>query len=226
MKSKIREAILPRVSEIAALFLWESGAVKVNLKEPFKLVSGNYSPIYINCRIIISHPHFMNLFTAFTQTLCRYHRIAMKVVAGGETAGIPFAAFVAQSLSLPLVYVRKAPKEHGITSRVEGNIPRAAKVLLVEDLITDAGSKLSFIEAIKDAGGIVEDVLVLFDREQGGREMLQNQAINLYSITDMATAINVAKRTKLLSKPQLESVQEYLHSPREWHARRNLPFVD
>jgi len=220
------EAILPRIRVVAALFLWESGAIKVNFEEPFKLVSGNYSPIYINCRRVISYPPFMHLFTAFTRVICHYYKLTMDVIAGGETAGIPFAAFVAQSLSLPMVYVRKATKDHGIASRVEGSIPPRAKVLLVEDLITDAGSKLSFIEAIRAAGGIVDDVLVLFDREQGGREALEANGIRLYSITDMTLAIRVAQDSKLLSDSQIQSLREYFQSPKNWHAKRELTFIE
>ena len=213
------------MKEVMAVLLWEIEAIVVDINKPFKLVSGNYSPIYINCRRVISYPALMQLFTASAITLCRLNKIRMDVVAGGETAGIPFAAYVANSLSLPMVYVRKRGKGHGIANLVEGSLPKNAKVLLVEDLITDAGSKISFIEGIKGVGGIVKDVLVLFDRQQGGREALEKRGIRLLAITDLATVLPVGKEAKFLSDDHLLSVQNYLRDPFEWHRKHNLQYV-
>lgn len=226
MDAQIAENVLTRMREIAALLLWDIGAVKVNIDEPFKLVSGNYSPIYINCRLAISNKTLMQFFVASAQTICDHRRIQVDVVAGGETAGIPFAAYVAQSLSLPMVYVRKEKKGHGIGSFIEGCIPKNSKVLLVEDLITDAGSKLHFIKAIQADSGMVNDVLVLFDRHQGGAEALAKEGISLYSVTDMGNALTVAKEARLISGNDLKSVQDYLSSPCNWHVKRGLSFKE
>ena len=226
MEPQIAEKVLPRMREIAALLLWDIGAVKVNIDEPFKLVSGNYSPIYINCRLAISNKTLMQFFVASAQTIREHRRIQVDVVAGGETAGIPFAAYVAQSLSLPMIYVRKARKGHGIASLIEGHIPKNSEVLLVEDLITDAGSKLHFIEAVRAAGGVVKNVLVLFDRGQGGGKILEEQGIKLHAVTDMGTALTVAKYSGLLSEMNLKSVSEYLKDMRAWHRKHSLTFKD
>ncbi len=226
MKTKIVKGILPRISEIAALLLWDLEAIKINLDEPFRLVSGNYSPIYINCRKVISNPTFMNLFSGFSRAVCESKNLAIDVVAGGETAGIPFAAFLAQNLSLPMIYVRKGMKNHGIASLVEGNVPKNARVLLVEDLITDAESKISFINSIQAVGGDIKDVLVLFDRQQGGRETLEVKGIRLHTISDMTTSLAVALDCKLLSKSHVALIREYLKSPREWHSKHGLLFKD
>jgi orotate phosphoribosyltransferase len=210
--------------EIGALLLWDTGAVKVNLEQPFRLVSGNYSPIYVNCREVISDPTFVQVFTAFTSALCRYRKIKMDVVAGGETAGIPLAAFLAQSLSLPMVYVRKTAKEHGMGSLIEGVIRKNERVLLIEDLITDAGSKISFLDAINMSGGIVEDVLVIFDREQGGREALQKIGVRLHAITDMTTILQIARTLRFLPDDYLGSILFYLEDPSQWHRQRGIAF--
>ena len=224
INTNLGEQILNRMREIGALLLWDTGAVKVNLEQPFRLVSGNYSPIYINCREVISDPTFMRIFTAFAGALCRYRQIRMDVVAGGETAGIPLAAFLAQSLSLPMAYVRKETKGHGIASLVEGVIRKSERVLLVEDLITDAGSKISFIDAIHTSGGIVEDVLVIFDREQGGREALEKIGVRLHAITDMTTTLEVARTERFLEENEFESVRLYLQDPSQWLHKRGLNF--
>ncbi len=120
-------------------------------------------------------------------------------MAGGETAGIPFAVALAGDLAKPVLYVRKKPKDYGIATRLEGELPfPGARVLLVEDLITDGGSKLTFIEALRDAGAVVEDALVLFDREQGGTEVLATQGVRLHSVTDRKTAFAVGHSAGLL----------------------------
>jgi orotate phosphoribosyltransferase len=211
---------------IVAMQLWHLGAVKTNLEEPFRLASGNYSPIYVNCRQLISSPSFVHLFAAAAGHLCERDRLSFEVAAGGETAGIPFAAFLAQSLGKSLVYVRKAAKGYGLASRIEGQLKPGARVLLVEDLITDAGSKISFIEAIREAGGTVEDVLVVFDRLQGGAQALRDHGVSLHAISDMEVALEVAADTGVLSESDLGSVKAYLASPREWHLQQGLEFQD
>ncbi|MCJ7777660.1 MAG: orotate phosphoribosyltransferase [Sedimentisphaerales bacterium] len=224
MDSKVAQEVILRIREIAAFLLWDIGAIRVNLDEPFKLVSGNYSPIYINCRQAISFPTFMGLFTAFARAICEHRAVDADVIAGGETAGIPFAAYVAQTLSRPMIYVRKSTKGHGLASLIEGQVKEGNRVLLVEDLITDAGSKLHFIDAILAVGGIVNDVLVLFDRGQGGGEALEKRGIRLHKVTDMDTAIAVAQKAGLVSDKDVRSIQDYLSSPRAWHTKHNFPF--
>lgn len=226
MSGSVAEQIVEGIRRVVALQLWHLGAIKVNLNEPFRLVSGNYSPIYINCRKLISSPAFIDLFSGATRVICDHRHIVFDVVAGGETAGIPFAAFVAQSFGKPMVYVRKAVKDHGISSRIEGTLEPENRVLLAEDLITDAGSKLSFIEAIRGVQATVRDVLVVFDRLQGGKEALGQENIQLHAITDINIALEVGHSVKQISSADLVSIQRYLHEPQEWHAERRLTFRD
>jgi orotate phosphoribosyltransferase len=146
------------------------------------------------------------------------------VIAGGETAGIPFAAFLASQLNKPMIYVRKAAKGHGARSQIEGVLSRSSRVLLVEDLITDGRSKLAFIHAIRDAGARIEDVLVVFDRLQGGAATLQQHDSRLIALTDLEITMHISAEWKILPPEDLTSVREYLVSPAEWHARRSLPY--
>ena len=210
MNERIAEQIVTQMRRLVALQLWQVGAVKVNLTEPFKLVSGNYSPIYVNCRQLISSAAFVDLFVAGARLICEHHAVEFDVVAGGETAGIPYAAFVARAFGRPMIYVRKAAKAHGVSSRIEGTLHPDSRVLLVEDLITDAGSKMSFVQAIRDAGAMVQDVLVVFDRLQGGKEALAQEGIRLHAVTDMDIALREAEAAGLLSADDLRSVREYL----------------
>jgi len=222
--NKIEEKVIRGIRELVALQLWQIGAVKVNLQEPYKLVSGNYSPIYINCRQLISIPAFLDLFTAAARMIFSSTNLQYNVIAGGETAGIPFASFLARSFDRPLIYVRKASKSYGISSRIEGTLADGDQVLLVEDLITDAGSKLSFIHAIRDTGAAIKDVLVVFDRLQGGRQALQAEGLQLHAIADMDIAMQVAQDIGLLTSEQFESVNLYLQSPPDWHEKHGLDF--
>ncbi len=212
----LSEAILVRLRQAAALMLWQLGAVQVRPRRPFRLASGNLSPIYVNCRRAISEPAFMELFCTAARVICGRRRLAFEVVAGGETAGIPFASYLAASLSRPLVYVRKKAKGHGLANRVEGHLDGGERVLLVEDLITDGGSKLGFLDAVAEAGGEVRDVLVLFDREQGGAETLERHGVALHAIADLTTALAVGEAEGRLSAAERAMVDGYLRDPEGW----------
>jgi len=220
-----QDILLNRAGELTALSLWESGAVKINLQTPFKLVSGNFSPIYINCREVISDPAFMSLFCSISQFLISRREISFDIAAGGETAGIPFAAFLAGRLSKPMVYVRKAVKGHGLASLIEGGSVTGKTVLLVEDLITNAGSKLHFINALTEAGGIVRDVLVLFDRQQGGEKSLAELGVRLHSLVNLDSALKVGREAEFITDADLTSVKNYLDNPEAWHQTKGLEYI-
>jgi orotate phosphoribosyltransferase len=214
------DPVLRRLREAASLLLWQLGAVRVRPAEPFRLASGQLSPIYVNCRRAISEPAFMQLFCAAARLLIDRGRLAVDVVAGGETAGIPFAAYLASALGRPMVYVRKQAKGHGLGARLEGHLEPGARVLLVEDLITDGGSKEGFLDAVADAGGAVRDVLVLFDREQGGTELLAGRGADLHALADRTTALAVAEAEGLLGAAERAEVESYFRDPGGWSRAR------
>lgn len=208
------------IKNVMAQLLWETQAVKVSVNKPFKLVSGNYSPIYINCRSLISNPVAMDLIAAAIHWWYVNHKIEADVIAGGETAGIPFAAYVAQRLAKPMVYVRKQPKGHGLGSAVEGSLQKGQRVLLVEDLITDGGSKEIFILGLRNAGAIVKDCLVVFDREQGGKNYLKKLDVNLHALCTIKELLSFGIKLGLLNKKNLLQVQKYIKDPEKWNAIR------
>lgn len=220
----LSSAILRRLREAASLALWRHGAVQVRDDPPFRLASGNASPIYVDCRRPISDPDFLRLFTATAGLLLE--GADFDVVAGGETAGIPYAAYLAQAVGKPMIYLRKKAKGYGTTSRVEGALEAGSRVLLVEDLITDGGSKIGFLGAVRDAGCTVGDALVLFDRQQGGGDLLAGHDVRLHAVTDRATALAVARDEGLLGEDELESVAAYFRDPQAWHEARDLVFTN
>lgn len=224
MTHNLTHQVLPRLREAAALMFWEAEAVRIQLEEPFRLASGNFSPIYINCRRVISDPAFMGLFVAAGRTVLERAGAHFNAVAGGETAGIPFAAYLAQGMGKRMLYVRKKAKGYGIASKVEGEVRPGDRVLLVEDLITDGGSKVGFLEALREAGGTVADALVLFDRQQGGDELMASHGVRLHSVTDRQTVLSVAQQAELLSAADRQAVEAYFRDPEQWHQQRGLEF--
>ncbi len=210
------EPVTSRLREAVALLLWEHGAVRVRPREPFRLASGNLSPIYVNCRRVISEPAFMDLWAAAARLILERRRVAFDAVAGGETAGIPFAAYLASALAKPMVYVRKKAKGYGLAARVEGHLEPGQRVLLVEDLITDGGSKLGFLDALVAARSQVRDALVLFDRGQGGELTLGEYGVRLHAVTDRATTLAVGVAEGRLGAGERQVVEDYFRDPDGW----------
>ena len=156
----------PSKDEIARLtagMLIEIGAIDFNATTPFTLASGKKAPTYVDCRKLISFPRVRATVMDFMAvTIMRDAGFeAFDNIAGGETAGIPFSALVAERLALPMTYVRKKPKGYGRNARIEGVMTEGQRVLLVEDLTTDGGSKLSFVDAIRETGAECRATAVL-----------------------------------------------------------------
>ena len=142
------------IAQLTARMLLEVEAVHFRPEEPFTFTSGLASPVYIDCRKLISYPRIRGALMDFSvTTLMRDAGFEQfDAVAGGETAGIPFAAWIAERLGLPMQYVRKKPKGFGRDAQIEGLIEEGQRVLLVEDLATEGGSTVEFAEAIRAAG--------------------------------------------------------------------------
>src|SRR3954463_16348 len=132
--------------------------------KPFIFTSGWASPVYIDCRRLISFPRVRQTLMDFgAATVFRDAGFEQfDTVVGGETAGIPFAAWMADRLMLPMQYVRKKPKGFGRNAQIEGHLEEGARTLLVEDLTTDGRSKVIFCKALRDAGALVDHVYVNF----------------------------------------------------------------
>src|SRR5207248_4414948 len=152
------------IAEITARMLLEVKAVLFYEAKPFVFTSGWASPVYIDCRKLIFYPRIRGQLVDFAAvTLARDAGFEQfDVVAGGETAGIPFAAWMADRLMLPMQYVRKKPKGFGRNAQIEGHIEPGDRVLLVEDMTTDGRSKVHFCKALREAGATVEHCFVFF----------------------------------------------------------------
>ena len=152
----------------------------------FKLASGLLSPYYVDLRLIPSYPEAFQLTIEMYRSVIEPDLIKrVQRLAGVPTAGIAYAAVIALNLSKPLLYVRKEQKEHGREKKIEGLLQPGDKVLVLDDVVTTGKNLLEAADAIRAEGGIVDDAVVLLDRQQGAEENLRRKQVKLHSFTTM-----------------------------------------
>jgi orotate phosphoribosyltransferase len=210
------------ISDTTAKMLLEVQAVHFNAEKPFIFTSGWASPVYIDCRKLISYPRVRRgLMEMAEATILRdvgYEQI--DAVAGGETAGIPFAAWLADRLMVPMQYVRKKPKGFGRNAQIEGKLDEGSRVLLVEDLTTDSRSKINFINALRTAGAQVNHCFVLFHYNifKESVSVLKDIDVDLHALATWWDVLRVAKASGYFETKTLDEVEKFLHAPAEWSA--------
>jgi orotate phosphoribosyltransferase len=209
------------MAELVAKMLWEIKAVHFNAAQPYKLASGMASPVYIDCRKLLSFPRIRSTVMDFAaSTLLRDAGFEQfDCIAGGETAGIPFAALLADRLGLPMIYVRKQPKGHGRNAQIEGNMPEGSRVRVIEDLTTAGGSLFKFIDAVRAAGGIVDHGIALFFYGIFGEQRFTDGKVRLHHIATWRNVLAVAKAQKLFDDKTLTEVEAFLDAPLAWSGR-------
>jgi orotate phosphoribosyltransferase len=212
------------IARLAAGMLLEVGAVHFNAAEPFTHASGKRAPTYIDCRRLISYPRVRGALMDFmAATVMREAGFeAFDTIAGGETAGIPFAAMVAERMGLPMTYVRKKPKGYGRNARIEGVMAEGDRVLLVEDLATDGGSKLSFVDAIRATGATCGHTAVVFyyGIYPGTVENLAAHGVRLHHLCTWWDVLDAARERRAFDEATLAEVESFLRAPEPWQAAR------
>jgi orotate phosphoribosyltransferase len=208
------------MARLTARMLLEIKAVHFMDKEPFIFASGLPSPVYIDCRKLISYPRIRTTLMDFlTVTVMRNAGFeAFDNVAGGETAGIPFGALVAERMALPMTYVRKKPKGYGRNARIEGEMTEGQRVLLVEDLTTDGGSKLSFVDAIRETGATCAHTAVIFYYGifPETTKTLGDHGISLHHLCTWWDVLEEAKSSGAFDENTLIEVETFLTAPQAW----------
>lgn len=204
----------------AAQHLLDIKAVHLRPEEPFTLTSGRQSPAYVDCRKIISFPEARNALMGMA-VKCLEEAIGwdqIDVLAGGETAGIPFAAFLAERTGKPMVYVRKKPKGFGRGAQIEGDFAEGARAILIEDLATDGGSKIIFVNALREAGAVCNHTFVVFFYGiiQGALEALAKDDLTLHSLATWHDVVALAKDQGTLDGARLAAVERFLDAPDAW----------
>ena len=212
------------IARLTARMLLEIKAVHFNADEPFVLASGKPSPTYIDCRKLISFPRIRSTLMDFlTVTVMRNAGFeAFDNVAGGETAGIPFGAWVAERMALPMTYVRKKPKGYGRNARIEGAMSEGQRVLLVEDLTTDGGSKISFVNAIRETGATCAHTAVIFYYGifPQTEKNLGDHGVTLHHLCTWWDVLAEARAQGAFDSKTLREVEIFLKSPEEWQEAR------
>lgn len=225
-QAKLSQQDRKQIAQNAAKALIETESVLFNAKEPFTLKSGRKSPVYIDCRRLVSFVKERNELMnhaahMLTSDIGADH---IDILAGGETAGIPYGAFISDRMNKPMIYVRKEPKGYGRMAQIEGVLPekndngKKPNVILIEDLQTDGGSKKIFVEALREAGAKVEHAFVVFHYGifDASEKNMNDLGITLHALTTWWDVLNVAKTNHYFDADTLKSVESFLNNPIKW----------
>jgi len=174
----------------------------------FTLTSGKMSPYYIDLRVLPSFPETFDIVTGIYESTVR-NEIGIDGfdrIAGLPTAGIPYGAVLAFRTKKPFLYVRKEVKTHGRERRVEGLLSPGERVLIVDDLITTGKSTLEAIDAVRCEGGVVNDAVVLIDREEGGPDALKATDVKLHAFLRITEVAKTLFDMGAIDKRQFEEI--------------------
>lgn len=190
--------------EIARILLKEK-AVFLRPEEPFTWTSGIKSPVYCDNRLLISTVESRQyIIDAFVQEV---KKDQVDVIAGTATAGIPWAAWIAQELRLPLIYVRSSSKGHGRQNAIEGKVTPGARTILIEDLISTGKSSIAAAEKLREEGFLLEKVLSIFTYGFGETEKIfQDSKLIPRSLTSFEVLAQVAYDEERLNQETLKQV--------------------
>lgn len=220
-----------QVSKKVAEMLLATESIAVYKDKPYVFVSGRISPVYIDCRKLLSfateREYIVNALAEKAETEIGLDNI--DVVAGGETAGIPYAAFVSHLIKKPMIYIRKQPKGYGGTKQIEGILEPGKRVMLVEDLITDGLSKLRFNIGIRGAGAKMTACLCVFDyasdrlKQHEGKINLAKNDIALQVLANWDDVLDAGLAKNYFTEEQKHQIVDFLQDPENWG--RKMGFV-
>jgi len=202
--------------EVAKILL-KIKAVTLRVDPPFKWVSGILSPIYTDNRLLMSYPQERSIIVNYFIKLIKENKLEPNVIAGIATSGIPWAAWIASELKLPLVYIRKKAKEHGKENLIEGSFEKGKKVVIIEDLISTGGSSLSGVQAVKAAGGKVLANLAIFTYElKKADDNFKKEKVNLITLTNISELTDVAVVGEYITSEEKSKILEWRKDPESW----------
>lgn len=201
-----------------AKMLLELSIVNFRPDEPFRYTSGILSPIYLDLRILISHPPERKQICEMLEDLARANYKHIEAIAGTSTAGIPWAAWLAAgSFNVPMVYVRERAKRHGQKNQIEGALEPGHKTLVIEDLISTGGSALNSVQAVRRAGAQPLAVLAIFTYQMAASvKAFAEDGVPLHTLTNFRTLVDVAGRQGVLTGESGKRVLEWANDPAGW----------
>ncbi len=197
--------------------LLQISAIILQPQNPFVWASGWNSPIYTDNRRALSYPDIRNFIKVEFARVIMERFPDVEAIAGVATGAIAFGSIVADVLGLPYCYVRSTPKDHGLENLIEGNLRPGQKVVVLEDIVSTAGSSLKAVEAIRNSGCDAIGVAALFNYEFSmATERLANNDINLVSLLDYNTMLEVALHTNYITDDDVETLKEWRKDPANW----------
>ena len=196
-------------------------SIKFSFDDPFILTSGLKSPVYVDCRKIISYLKERKTILNLAKKYFQENNVRFDLLAGGETAGIPYASILSEQLQKSMVYVRKKPKGFGKNQQIEGDFEKGQKSILIEDLATDGGSKVVFINAMREAGLIVEDVFVIFyyDIFDFKQSPLSDLNVKIHYLCSWSNVIKIIEEKNLYTKENIDNLKNFLSEPEMWRKK-------
>lgn len=202
-----------------AEILLKLNAVMLRTKPPFRWASGILSPIYTDNRVLMSYPREREFIVNSLIKLIKKNKIKFDGFAATATAGIPWAAWLAQKLKKPMVYVRSESKDHGRENSVEGKIEEGKTYIVVEDLVSTGSSSMNTINAVREKGGVVECCIAIFTYElEKSKNNFECANVILLTLTDFTSFVKTALKNKYISKEQLNHIMDWKKHPEGWVA--------
>ena len=206
------------IAKASAKILLDTKSVLVNVEEPFTYTSGAKGPVYVDCRRPIAFAEERSQLMGFAAEMLK--DLNIDYMAGGETAGIPYAAFLAERMHKNMLYVRKKPKGFGRMAQIEGHFEEGSNpnVLLVEDLQRDGGSKIPFVNVLRESGATVTDSFVVFHYGtfKKSEETMKELGVNLHALCTWWDILDVAKEQDYFDASVIDSVELFLNEPEQW----------
>ena len=199
--------------EKVANLLLSIGCVNINFKNQFTLTSGKKSPVYVDCRKLISFPKERELIiNEMSKQIKSKYKDNSTIIAGGETAGIPYSSFLCQKMKYPMIYIRKSPKGFGKGKLIEGEFKKNNQSILVEDMATDGGSKLHFIKALRQNKLKVKDIYVVFyyGIYPKAKKNISKMKVNLNYLTSWRDILTISPN--YISDKDYDNLKSYLES--------------
>jgi orotate phosphoribosyltransferase len=197
--------------------LLQINAIKLNLTNPYTWASGWRSPIYCDNRKVLSYPHVREFIKSEMSNAIFTEFAEADVIAGVATAGIPHGAMVADQIKLPFIYVRSAPKAHGLGNAIEGVLTPGQKVVVVEDLISTGKSSLQVVDTLREAGAEVIGMAAIFTYGFPEADALfAEKNVPLSTLSNYNALIELAKQKQMFSPDELETLAAWRQSPSTW----------
>ena len=206
------------MSVVIAEKLIKIGSVQFSFEKHFTLTSGLKSPVYVDCRRIISFVKERDFIMNEAINYFKKNNLQFDLIAGGETAGIPYAAIIAEKTKKPMLYIRKQPKGFGKNQQIEGEFNKNENTILIEDLATDGGSKVIFVEAMRKAGLKVKDIFVIFyyDIFNSKDSILSKLDVKIHYLCTWKDIISAIEQKNLYNKNDINNLKKFLSNPDDW----------